>query len=142
MATGIVVGVPVLERVTSGTSANNFSQNVYNEVTRPDGILTNVSSQINADSSTIHIFKYGNLAVVNCTLNLNNNASFSADTLLFTLPQKVMPISALYAPVMDADRHVVPGKGVSTTSDGGHVYLRTSSVTTGSIRFYFIAVVA
>ena len=132
MATGIVANQNATQRLTTGTSAGKFAPNVN------AGIITDVATDVASGSSTIHIFRTGNVVIVNCTLAISNNVTISADTPLFTLPEGARSVTALYAPVYDSDRHVLESRGVSMAQDTGVVTLRTTTATSGSIRMTLV----
>ena len=129
MASGKIVRNSEIEtrRLTYGTTPGNFGSNVNR------GILTNVASQIAQGSSTIHVFRTGNVVQVNASISLDNGA-ISADTDLFTLPAEAANITAVYGAIWDADRHLIAGKGVSMSTESGTISLRTTTATSGSIR--------
>lgn len=135
MASGKIASTTVTKRLTYGTAAGNFGSNVTRE------IITDPASEIAQGSSTIHVFRTGNVVLVNCSVALSNGA-ISADKALFTLPAEATSLSALYAPVYDDTRHIIANAGVSVGTNSGVVNLRTATSISGIIRMTLVYIAA
>lgn len=130
MASGKIASTTETKRLTYGTAAGNFGSNVTRE------IITDPASEIVQGSSTIHVFRTGNVVLVNCSAALNG--AISEDKALFTLPAEANSLSALYAPVYDDARHIIPNAGISVGTSSGVVNLRTTTSISGTIRMTLV----